>query len=186
MSGSTVGGNYAAAFFELADQNDAVEAFGEALHELAEVIGESEDLQRFLDTPRIRTDEKKRVLRDALGDRVHPLVLNFVLLLLDKGRHRLLSRISRAYRGLEDERLGRVRVEVQVARPMEEEERARVQEHLSAILGKEAIPLTSVRPELLGGIIFRSGDTIFDGSVRRQLQGMRRSLMAADVSTDQG
>jgi F-type H+-transporting ATPase subunit delta len=186
VRGETIARTYAEAFFELADRHDALEEFGRALDAFVQLLEESEDLRLFLDTPRIRLDRKKSVLRDALGGKVPPLVLNFLLLVMDKGRQRFLRPIAEEYRKLVDERLGRTRVEVQVARPMDEEEMDGVRKRLSAILGKEAIPHVRVRPELVGGIVFRSGDTIFDGSVRRRLQGMRRRLLAADVSTDQG
>jgi len=186
VRGEIIAGNYAEAFFDLADRNDRLEEFGEALDRIVQILEDSQDLRRFLDTPRIRTDAKKRLLRDSLGEHVPTLVLNFLLLVLDKGRQRLLPQIARAYRELVDERMGRVHVDVQVARPMEEEVVAQMQEQMSLILGRNAIPHLEIRPELLGGIVFRSGDTIFDGSVRRQLESMRRQLMAADVSTDQG
>jgi F-type H+-transporting ATPase subunit delta len=54
-----------------------------------------------------------------------------------------------------------------------------VAERLSELLGKTAIPHVRVKPEILGGIIVRSGDTIYDGSLRRRLDLMRRQLVAA-------
>jgi F-type H+-transporting ATPase subunit delta len=106
-----------------------------------------------------------------------------MFVLLDKRRHRLLPDIAKEYRALLDAALGRAHVEVQVARDLGDEEQAQLQAQLSRILGKEAIPHVRVRPELLGGVVFRSGDMIFDGSVRRRLQRMRRQLMTTEVSS---
>ncbi len=192
MRGETIARNYAEALFALADREEQLEAFGQALDSVAGLLDESRDARVFLETPRIETTEKKRVLREAFQDRVPPLVINFILLVLDKRRQRLIPEMARAYRDLLDERMGRAHVEVQVSRDLSDEELEGVRERLSALLQKDAIPHVRIRPELIGGIIFRSGDTIFDGSVRRRLQGMRRRLMAADVSagadlsTDQG
>lgn len=186
MRGETIARNYASALFELAVRDDQTETWGEALDQVVSLLDEVPDFQRFLETPRIDAARKKEVLRESFHGRIPPSVLNFVLLVVDKRRQRLLPEMAEEYRTLQDVQLGRTHVEVQVARPLETGEQAEIAAELSRILGRTAIPHVRVRPELLGGIIFRSGDTIFDGSVRRRLQRMRRQLMTTDVSTDQG
>ena len=61
-----------------------------------------------------------------------------------------------------------------------------IAERLSSVLGKEAIPHVRVKPEILGGLVVRTGDTIYDGSIRRSLEGMRRRLLTADLSAREG
>ncbi len=183
MRGAIIARNYAEALFELADRDDRLEEYGAALDQVAGVLDAAPEFRLFLETPRIDIEAKKEVLRKGFAEHVPPFVLSFLFLTLDRGRQRLLPRMARAYGDLLDERMGRAHVEVQVARPMEDDELEAVRRRLSAVLGKEAIAHLKVQPELLGGIAFRSGDTIFDGSVRRRLQGMRRQLMAADIST---
>ncbi|HIB09233.1 MAG TPA: hypothetical protein EYO20_05240 [Gemmatimonadetes bacterium] len=56
-----------------------------------------------------------------------------------------------------------------------------VSERLSKILGRQAIPHVRVKPEILGGLVVRTGDTIYDGSVRRRLEGLRRRLLTAGI-----
>ena len=68
-----------------------------------------------------------------------------------------------------------------LARPVDEETKELVADRLSSMLGKEAIPHVRVDPGIMGGIIVRTGDTIYDGSVRRRLEGMRRTLMKAPL-----
>lgn len=184
MRGEIVARNYAQALFDLGDRENQLEPFGEALNEVAALMDEHPDVQRFLETPRIGTADKKRVLRESFEGRIPGLVLNFLLLVLDKRRQRLLPGMAQAYRDLLDERLGRAHVDVQVARSLTDGEVEGIRSRLSSILEKDAIPHIRIRPELIGGIAFRSGDMIFDGSVRRRLQSMRRRLMSADVSMD--
>ncbi len=186
MRGETIARNYASALFELAVRDGSEEAYGGALDVVVELLDSVPGFRQLLETPRIEAHRKKEVLRDAFGGRVPDRVMNFLLLVVDKRRQRILPEIAAEYRGLLDERLGRTHVEVQVARPLGEGELGEIAAELSRILGKEALPHVRVRPELLGGIVFRSGDTIFDGSVRRRLQRMRRQLMTTDVSTDEG
>ena len=56
-----------------------------------------------------------------------------------------------------------------------------IAEGLSKAFGKEAIPHIRVKPEILGGLLVRTGDTIYDGSVRRRLEGMRRKMLQAHM-----
>ncbi|MEX2531264.1 MAG: ATP synthase F1 subunit delta [Gemmatimonadota bacterium] len=183
MEGDTVARNYAEALFELAQREGAAAEYGAALDEVASLVGDVPQLRQFLETPRIERSEKTRILKETLGDRIPTNVLNFLLLVLQKGRQRRLGAMAIAYRDLLNDSTGRAHVEVSVARPVGPEEEAEITRHLSTILGREAIPHFRVEPGLLGGIAFRSGDTIFDGSVRRRLQRMRQRLLAADVST---
>ena len=186
MTGESVARNYAEALFALAERENAVEAYGDALEKVADLVRSEPRVQLFLDTPRVGIEAKKTLLRDTLADRVPRPVLNFVFLVLDRRRQRLIPQMGSEYRALVDEKMGRAHVEVSVARELGDGELDAVRQELSRILNREAIPHVRVRPELLGGIAFRSGDTIFDGSVRRRLQRMRRTLMTTDVSTDQG
>lgn len=186
MRGVAIARNYASALFDLAQRDGQLEAYGAALDHVVELIEQVPGFRLLLDTPRVALSEKKDLLRRVLGDRVPPHVLNFLLLTLDKRRQRLIPAFADAYRDLLDHHLGRSHVAVEVARSLSDAELSEIATELSRILQKEAIPHVRVRPEIIGGIIFRSGDTIFDGSVRRRLQRMRRQLMTTDVSTDQG
>lgn len=182
MRGESIARNYAAALFELGEREGAAEAYGAGLEAVMRALEEVPELRSLLETPSVARAEKKRVLEEAFGERIHPNVMNFVLLVLDKRRQRLLRAMGHEYRGLLDRKLGRAHVEVALAREPLPEEHDRIAEQLSRILGKTAIPHVRVRPELLGGIVFRSGDVIFDGSVKSRLDRMRRQLLTAGSS----
>lgn len=183
MQGEIVARNYAEALFELGEKHGRLEEFGAGLAEIARVLDEVPEFRLFLDTPRVEKEEKKRVLRERLEGRVPDLVLNFVLLTVDRRRQRLLRQMNREYRALLDEKLGRAHVEVTLAHEPDARTLEAVTARLSSVLGKQVVPHVRVNPELLGGVVFRSGDTVFDGSVRRRLEQMKRRLLAAEVST---
>ena len=184
MQGQIVARSYAQALCELAERDGRTLEFAEALQGIARLLGEHPDLRLFLETPRIEREEKQKVLREGLSGRVPGPVLNFLLLTIDKRRQRLLRSMNREYQLLVDERLGRAHVEVSLAREPEPAMLEGVKERLSRLVGREVIPHVRVVPELLGGIVFRSGDTVFDGSLRRRMAQLRRRLLAAQVSTD--
>ncbi len=186
MRDETVARNYAETLFELAKRNDALEGFGAAIDTVAGLLEENPKLRLFLETPRIDDAEKKRVVKKALADSLPRLVVNFVLVTIDKRRQRLLRAIAQQYHALLDAHMGREHVQVTVARPVDDATRRVITERLSAALGKEAIPHVRVQPEIIGGLVVRTGDTIYDGSVRRRLETMKRRLLQADLPAESG
>ncbi len=181
MRDETVALRYAETLFELAERHEGLEVFGAGIETVAGLLDDEAQVRLFLETPRISDADKKAVLRKAFADRIPKHLMNFLLITIDKRRQRLLREIARQFRALVDEHMGREHVEVTVARPVDDETRAMVAKRLSALLGKEAIPHIRVDPDILGGIIVRTDDTIYDGSVKRRLDGMRRALMQAPL-----
>ncbi len=181
MRDETVARSYAETLFELAERNEGHEAFGAAIGRVAAVLDENPRAKLFLETPRIGASDKKAVIRKALEGEVPANFLNFMLILVDKRRQRLVTEIAREYFELVDEHLGRINVEVTLARRADEEAVDEIGRRLSDLLGKTAIPHVRVKPEILGGIVVKAGDTVYDGSVRRRLASMRRKLLTASL-----
>lgn len=186
MRDETIARNYAETLFELASRNDARQEYGDAIECVASLIDEDRKFRLFLETPRIDDEDKKKVVRRAFGKALPPHVVNFVLVTIDKRRQRLLRSISGQYQGLLDAHMGREHVQVTVARPVDDATRQVIAEKLSTVLEKQAIPHFRVQPEIIGGLVVRTGDTIYDGSVRRRLDGMRRRLLQAALPAGVG
>jgi F-type H+-transporting ATPase subunit delta len=182
MRDVTVARNYAETLLELAERQQGAETFGEGLEVVARLIDENPSFRTFLETPRIPGGQKKDVIRRVLGESLPPTLINFVLVTLDRRRQRLLRSIADEYQTLLDARLNRERVEVTVAREMDPSSVDQLQARLTALLGRQAIARMRVKPRILGGVIVRAGDTIYDGSLRRRLDGMRRSLLTTQFS----
>lgn len=183
MRDESVARNYAEALFDVAQRHEGIDAFGEAVATVARLLDENPDFRLFLETPRVNADEKKTVLKKAFADAVPANFLNFMLITIDKRRQRLLREIAVQYHALVDEHENRVHVTVTVAREMDERTTEELAGRLSTMLGKTAIPDVRVNPDIVGGVIVRAGDTIYDGSLRRRLDRMRRQLLAADMPT---
>ena len=181
MRDETIARNYAEALFELAGRHEGVEAYGTCVETVARLIDENDDFRRFLETPRIAVAQKKAVIRRVFGKTLPVKFVDFLLITLDKRRQRLLRVIAREYMGLMDQHFNRVHVEVTLARQFDEKSMEEMEKRLTVALGKTAIPHVRVKPGILGGAIFRTGDTIYDGSLRRRLEGIRRRLLKADL-----
>lgn len=182
MRDETIARNYASALFELAERHEGLEVYRGHVHTLGQLLDEDSRLLHFLETPRVETAQKKRVLRETFGGVFPPPFVNFLLVTVDKRRQGILPGIVREFDNLYDEHLNRVHVELTVARPLDEASLSGVTDRLSALLGKTAIPRVRVRPEILGGIIARTGDTVYDGSIRRRMERLRRKLLAAPLA----
>lgn len=179
MRDETVARKYAEALFDLAQRHEGLATFHEGIEMIARLVEEEPRLRAFLETPRIDADAKKAVLRKAFGGRVPPMLLNFLLITIDKRRQRLLGRIAVEFASLLDEHENRVHVDVTVARTLDDSTAAALGTRLSTLLNKTAVPHYRVDPGILGGVVVRAGDTIYDGSLRRRVETMRRQLMAA-------
>ncbi|MCA9737976.1 MAG: ATP synthase F1 subunit delta [Gemmatimonadota bacterium] len=182
MRDESVARNYAEALLELADRHEGIEVYGAWMDTVAEMIAQNPKLAAFLGTPRIDASAKKQVLKDALGSEAPRPFVNFLLITIDKRRQRLLRLINEQYQPLLDQRLGRERVEVTVARPLDDAGRAELTRHLTGLLGHQAIPQIRVRPEILGGVVVKSGDRIFDGSVRHRMDRLRRRMLQTELT----
>ena len=185
MRDETVARNYAETLFELASRNDSIQEYGEALGMVAGLLEDDSRFRTFVETPRIDDEAKKDVIRKVFRDKAPKQVINFVLITIDKRRQTLLREISEEYSLRLDDHLGREHVEVIVARPLDDTTASVVSERLSKMLGRQAIPHIRVKPEILGGLVVRTGDMIYDGSVRRRLEGLRRRLLAVRIPSEQ-
>ena len=185
MREETVARNYAETLFELARRNESIQEYGDALGMVAGLLEDDSRFRTFVETPRIDDENKKDVIRKVFRDKAPKQVINFVLITIDKRRQTLLREISEEYSLLLDNHLGREHVEVTVARPLDDTTANVVSEQLSKMLGRQAIPHIRVKPEILGGLVVRTGDMIYDGSVRRRLEGLRRRLLTVRIPSEQ-
>lgn len=181
MRDETVARSYAETLFELARRHEALETYQNAMATVARLLDENPDFRLFLETPRVEDRAKKQVLSTSLAPRVPRPFLNFLLLTIDKRRQRLLRTIAVEFDDLMDAHLNRAHIQVTAARPLADETVEGIGRAFSRVLDKEAIPHVQVNPAILGGVMVRVGDTIYDGSLRSRVDGMRRALLTAEL-----
>lgn len=177
IESTTIGRSYAEALFALGQKTADDETYARAFETVIALLESDPRVRDFIASPKIDVATKKGVLARVLGDHVPRLFLNFLLVVLDKRRQRFMPEIAREYRRLVDERLGRLHVQVMLAHEPDERMEREVAAELGRIFGKRVIPHVRVDPNILGGIIVRSGDRVLDGSLRRRLVSLRHRLM---------
>ena len=183
MRAEIIARNYADTLFALAERQGpaALDEFGRTLEGLAALLNTDARMRQFLETPRVRPEQKKEALRQALTGRAPELFVRFVMVLVDKRRQSLIPDIAAAYRDLVDQRMGRARVEVSISHAPDAELQAEIQRALEVQLGRTVIATYRVDPELLGGMVLRLGDEIMDGSVRSRAAHLRSHLLATQM-----
>ena len=177
MISSTIAKRYARAFFEIAGEEKRYEEYYHELGRFSAVFRENKSLEEFLANPIFAQPDKKAVVESVLEKiRISPLTANFLKLLADKRRIEILPDIERCYRELMDNALKKARVTVKTAFPLSGELSRRLQSGLEELTGKEVEMTVLEEPSLIGGIVVRVGDTLYDGSIRAQLNNIRNLL----------
>jgi F-type H+-transporting ATPase subunit delta len=149
----------------------------EQLGAIVELYRSNLDLRRVWESPAIPAEQKRKLL-DAIIERSAMLrpVRNFVAVLIDHGRISEVEPIARQFQTELNHRLGIVEAEVTSARPLEEAESRELLAEVSRVTGKQVSARYKIDPSLIGGAAIRVGSTVYDGSVRGQLQKMKEQL----------
>ena len=167
---------YAQALTEEAQKAGSLEAVDADVAVLTETLDGSRELRLALTSPVVPQRKKEAVLQALFGGKLSDLSLRFLTLLVEKQRDGQIPGILDAYRALRDERTGTVEATVRTAKPMSADERDQLQAALEARAAATVRMRVEIDPALIGGLVVRLGDTVFDRSVRHQLQTLRGQL----------
>ncbi|MFE4105529.1 ATP synthase F1 subunit delta [Almyronema epifaneia] len=186
MSGSLVNleiiDPYAQGLMSLAKDQGLTDRFGEDATNFLSLLDESEELKQFLASPLVGADAKKAVLRQVVSDSFHPYMLNFLMLLVDRGRISLLTGVLQQYQSLLRDLNQTVLAEVTAAIELTEEQKESVRQKVLSMTNARGVDLeTKIDPDLLGGVIIKVGSQVVDASLRSQLRriGLQLSSSAA-------
>ncbi len=168
---------YAQAVFQIAMEKGESDRWQSDLRRIASLSQDAEFVT-LLENPKLRFNDKTRLLSESLSD-ISPLALNLVYLLLVKGRLGIAGEIAEEYQRLLDGQRGIEPAEVITAVPLDDEDKLRLAERLSAIVGKKVVIKPEVDPSLIGGIVARVGGKLLDGSVRGRLDALKKGLSGA-------
>jgi len=178
LSGSsTIAKRYARAFFDIAAEENRYEEYYVELLKFSSIVEENADLKEFLSNPIFNNEDKKEVVKTILEKiSLSGIAANFLNLLADKQRIGILPDVVRCYREFMDEALKKVRVNVKTAFTLSDELRSLISANLEKALGKTVDITVEQDPTLLGGVVIGVGDTLYDGSIKNQLNNMRNLL----------
>lgn len=177
MSSGSLARRYAKALMEIGVEEKTYERIGADLKSLASAIKSSTELSGILSNPLFARTEREKIVM-AILDRIGACqtVINFSKLLLDRERMNVIPDISRALAAMIDEMSGQVKAEVLTAKPLTPAQQDELKKTLETVSGKKIQIVMKEDASLLGGVIAKVGDLVYDGSLRTQLQELKRSL----------
>jgi F-type H+-transporting ATPase subunit delta len=144
-----------------------------------DVLGKVPKLHAVLASPRISHEEKLQLLEKSVGKSMHPVLLTFLKVVSRHGRLDCLRAIRVAAQKQFNELRGRVEVVVESAAPLDDHQKQAIAGQLRQTLQREVILRPKVNPDILGGLVVRIGDTVYDASVAQQLHRLRHSALAS-------
>ena len=166
---------YASAVLSVARAEGDQSGLSDQLFQVAQVIDGNNELRETLTDSRIPFDRKKGIVDDLLSSRTSKVVVNMVELLVANGRAGDIGAIARRALDLAAMSEEAVVAEVRSAVELDAATLDRLTAKLSAVTGKNIQPAVIVDPELVGGVVAKVGDTVFDGSVASRLQELREA-----------
>ena len=170
MSTNAVARRYARALMQLASEQGMIERYHEELAAFAGAVGSDARIGVFLASPACGKEAKCELVAGLIGSlSLSRTIADFLRLLLDKKRMELLPSIIAEYRSFADDFAGVLRSSVTSALPLSEKQVEDIRRALETVTGKKIILTVSEDPELIGGVVTRIGDKVFDGSIRTQL-----------------
>lgn len=173
MISSVVAQRYAQALFDEARQTIPIVDDVDLLHQ---TLQDAPDLVRCLKSPVITRQKKTAVLQTLFAERVQSATLRFLEVLVQRGRESLLDIILERFKVLTDEANGIIPVHARIQSELSAKEKTRLENALSTSLERTVRLEVTTDPDLIGGIMLKIGDTVYDGSVRHQLWRLRTRL----------
>ena len=167
-----LGETYAKALLGLSDKPKKVDTYVDQLSNVAQVVNDLPKLKAIFESPQIGVDQKAKLIEKSFG-KMNKKVVNFLKVLSRNGRFDCLAATAVSAEKLRDEVAGRIQGELTTAAEVDQAVVDRIAKQLSKVVGKDVKLTNKVDAKVIGGMVIRIGDTVYDGSVVNQLAQIR-------------
>ena len=178
---AAVAKRYARALFEVAQQVKSIELIEQELKTIVDALKGNSEFQQILSHPQISAENKKQMMDALLGDTATIQTKNFIHLLIQRHRESQLADIVDAFIELANQARGYADAVVTTAKPLTEDELNKLAAQFGNVLKKTLRVQSVVDPTILGGVIVRIGDRLYDGSIAGKLQRFQQNLKQVQV-----
>lgn len=173
---SAVGKRYARALFEVAKERGQIDSIEAELNDIVNAVNENGELNKILMHPHISIDAKKELVKELFYAHIAQETQNLLEIVLENGRESDLNAIASAYVQLANEDRGIADAVVTTAKSLTEEEQAQLAEQFGKLINKKLRIQTVVDPSILGGVVVKIGDRLYDGSIKSKLEHFAHQL----------
>lgn len=172
----TVARRYAQALFDSGRDHGNLDRLEADLAAVLAAMEQEPAMRKALFHPLISVEHKQRMIQDLFYDRLAPVTLRLLKLLVVKKRERQLEAILAEFRRLVNDARNVIEAEAVAARPLDEKVIGDLRSRLQEITGRQVNLRVAVDPSILGGLLLKMGDRRIDGSLRGRLSRMKETL----------
>jgi len=169
-------GGYAQAMFAVARAEDALASVEDELYAFGKALEQHTALREALTNAALPAVNKKAVVRDVLGERAHPVTVSLLGFVIEAGHGREIPKIVEELARMASAEREHALAEVRTAVDLTADQRERLAQALSRATGRQVDVKVVVDPSVVGGVIARVGDEVFDGSIASRLEDARQAL----------
>ena len=173
--------SYSDALFEIAKEEHKLDVYKEQLCLVRDLMVQDTKFQSVMNHPKIRKEEKKQLLESVYKDKIEAMLLNFMKLLVDKNRFRILPDITKEFVKSYNLEMGIQVVLIKSAHALSQQEETRLKETLEKKLGKTIDPVFSVDEDLMAGIRIKINDQIIDNTAKAKLERLKKQVVASEA-----
>lgn len=173
---------YSIAMYEEAKSKGIIDQFSEDVDMVLKTIKSNRDLELFFESPIIDKVKKTTVIKEIFEGKVSKLMMNLMLLLVERQRDEHIVDILTNFQELKNEKEGVLTVEVTSAMELTDDEKKQVKEKIDNYTKLNSKPSFKVDANLVGGFVVRIKDVILDASIRHQLEILRKRFKQGDIA----
>jgi F-type H+-transporting ATPase subunit delta len=179
MAEQKVSARYASSLLDSAIQKNMLDTVSNDIEFISSVLTQNPKLSRILENPVLKSELKFSILKEVFEKKINSETLEFVLFIIKKKREEILSSILEKFKELRDLKLGYVNVNVSVASDFNDSQKNELQNKLQSLLNKKVRVNYQVDKKILGGFIVQAGDTVYNASIKHQLDLLRKHFIEA-------
>ncbi|MAJ45480.1 MAG: ATP synthase F1 subunit delta [Candidatus Marinimicrobia bacterium] len=168
---------FARSLFTVAENKDDVFEVKYSLEQLVKLYRKNPEFRFILSSKRIEKTQKLQILKNVLTGRIDSLAIEILNILLDKDIVRELPAIMSRYQNIVSEKTKSAQVLITVSESIGEQQISNLKKSIETKINKKIDIQLNVNPEIMGGMVLRLDNTIIDGSIKRQLEKIRKHFV---------
>lgn len=177
MSVYRVAYRYANSLIQLAEEKNVFGNIASDGDLIFNTLNDSKELRTVLKSPVVKPNDKKILLEKIFAGRINSETLSFMNFVLEKNREDILFEIFKEFNALVDKRNGAVKAFVSSVVELNDEIKKRLVNNLESKSGQKIMANYNINPKLIGGFIAKIEDTVYDASIKHQLELLRKKFL---------
>ena len=182
MNESKVSVRYANSLLGSATEKGSLNKVAKDMELVYSVIKASGELSRTLSSPIVKAQIKSSILEEIFKKKISKETMDFLKFVVEKNRENLLESIVNKFLELRDQKLGIVNVNVRSAVELGDDQKKKLKEKFEKLLNKKVRFNFTVDPDVVGGFVAKVGDTVYDASLKNQLEVLKKRFLKGGAS----